>query len=140
MLALRHGYLWNALEIGKSLGLNYHTINSYMEYLQYVFFIRFLPPYHKNFWKRLVKSPKFYWRNTGLLHALLNCHSYEDLLSHPSVSMSFEGMVIEQILSHLELYDIPYSAYFLRTSDQKEIDLLLDIKKILGKEQQHVIR
>ena len=131
MLALRHGQEWNASELGKSLGLSYHTINDYVEYLQYVYLVRFLQPFHKNFGKRLVKSPKFYWRNTGLLHALLGISTYEQLFSYPAVGNSFEGMVIEQILSYLNLYELSYEAYFLRTSDQYEIDLVLNMKNDL---------
>ena len=132
MLALRHGQMWNASEIGKSLGgISYHTVNNYSEYLQYVYLIRFLQPFHKNIGKRIIKTPKFYWRNTGLLHALLGCHTLEDLLNQPWVGASFEGMIIEQILSHLKLYDIPHEAYFFRTSDQYEIDLVLNVKNAL---------
>lgn len=129
MLAFHHGHIWNASELGKSLGgLSYHTINNYVEYLQYVYLVRFLQPFHKNIGKRIVKTSKLYWRDTGLLHSILGCSSSEDLLNQPWVGTSFEGMIIEQILAHLNLYDIPHEAYFFRTSDQHEIDLVLNIR------------
>lgn len=132
MLAFQHGHLWNASELGKSLGgLSYHTVNHYIEYLQYIYLTRFLQPFHKNIGKRIIKSPKFYWRDTGLLHSLLGCYTVDELLSQPWVGASFEGFIIEQILSHLNLYDIPHEAYFFRTSDQYEIDLVLKIDNIL---------
>ena len=70
MLAAWHGQTWNASRLGQSLGVSYHTINSYADYLEGAFLIRRLAPYHANIGKRLVKSPKVYWRDTGLLHAL----------------------------------------------------------------------
>jgi hypothetical protein len=131
MLALRHGQEWNASELGKSLGLSYHTVNDYVEYLQYVYLVRFLQPFHKNLGKRIVKSPKFYWRDTGLLHALLGISTYEDLFNHPAVGNSYEGMIIEQILSHLNLREIHPESFFLRSSDQYEIVRVLSVKREL---------
>ena len=127
MLAASHGSLWNASMIGKSLGLNYQTVNSYMEYLKGAFLVRQIQPYHANLKKRLVKSPKTYWRDSGLLHALLGITSMDDLLSQPWVGFSWEGFVIQQALACLDSTGIGYTPYFLRTSDQHEIDLLLDL-------------
>ena len=85
MLAALHGQEWNASQLGQSLGLSYHTINSYLDYLVGAFLIRRLPPYQANIKKRLVKRPKVYWRDSGLLHALLNVTDDRALLSQPWV-------------------------------------------------------
>jgi len=129
MLAALHGQLWNASQIGKSLGLSYQTVNSYLGYLEGAFLIRRLYPYRANIRKRLVKSPKVYWRDSGLLHALLNVPDEKTLLSQPWVGASWEGYVIEQILGELSLRDRRVDAYYLRTSDQYELDLVLDFGK-----------
>jgi len=128
MLAAVHGHIWNASQIGSSLGLSYHTVNSYLDFLQNAFLIRVLNPYFTNIQKRLIKSPKVYWRDSGLLHALLQVNSYDDLLHQPWVGFSWEGWVIEQILSFLKTNQIPYDASYLRTSGGKEIDLVLKVK------------
>ena len=125
MLAALHGQKWNASEIGKSLGLSYHTVNKYADFLEQAFLIRRLPAYSANIRKRLVKNPKIYWRDTGLLHALLGMDSEGDLFAKPWVGASWEGWIIEQIINHLHLEGISHEAWFLRTSDQQEIDLLL---------------
>jgi predicted AAA+ superfamily ATPase len=126
MLAAVHGQTWNASQIGKSLGLSYHTVNQYVDFLEQAFLIRRLPAYSANLRKRLVKAPKLYWRDPGLLHALLDLSSPEDLLSKPWVGASWEGWVIEQMLTHLSSRGKPHQAYHFRTSDQYEIDLLLE--------------
>ncbi len=126
MLAAVHGQSWNASGIGQSLGLSYKTVNSYMDYLEGAFLIRRLPAYHANIRKRLVKSPKVYWRDTGLLHALLKLTRERELLDQPWVGASWEGFVIEQILSSLDHDGIGLEAFYLRSSDQFEIDLVLD--------------
>lgn len=126
MLAVVHGQSWNASGIGQSLGLNYKTVNSYTDYLEAAFLVRRLPAYHANIRKRLVKSPKIYWRDTGLLHALLNLSRERELLDQPWVGASWEGFVIEQILGSLGHHGIGAEAFYLRTSDQYEIDLLLE--------------
>ncbi len=126
MLAAVNGQTWNATQIGQSLGLSYHTVDSYLDYLEGAFLIRRLPPWHANVGKRLVKRPKVYWRDSGLLHALLGGPSQSALLDQPWVGASWEGFVIEQILAHLAQVDQLAEAFFLRTSDQQEIDLLLD--------------
>jgi hypothetical protein len=126
MLAALHGQVWNASQLGKSLGLSYHTVNQYADFLEQAFLIRRLPAYSTNIRKRLVKSPKLYWRDSGLLHALLDLPSAADLFTKPWVGASWEGWVIEQILAHLDARGKPYQASYLRTSDQYEIDLLLE--------------
>lgn len=131
MLAALHGQLWNASQIGQSLGLSYHTVNSYLDYLVGAFLVRRLLPYHANLNKRLVKSPKVYWRDSGLLHALLNVTDAEHLLALPSVGASWEGFAIEQIIGVLRRTDRPFDVFFFRTADQHEIDLLIEVGKDL---------
>lgn len=129
MLAAVHGHPWNASHVGQSLGLSYHSVNSYLDFLVGAFLIRRLPPYHANLGKRLVKSPKIYWRDTGLLHAVLNVLDEGDLLGKPWVGFSWEGFVVEQVLGALQQVGRQCEACFLRTSDQREIDLVLDFGK-----------
>ena len=126
MLAALHGQAWNASQLAKSLGVSYHTVNAYLEYLIGAFLIRLLPPYHANIKKRLTKSPKVYWRDSGILHSLLNVRDRSVLLQQPWVGASWEGFVIEQILGTLSSLGRQFDSYHLRTSDQHEIDLLLD--------------
>ena len=126
MLAQSHGQLWNASQIGKSLGLSYHTVNDYLDYLIGAFLIRRLAPYFTNIKKRITKSPKIYWKDPGLLHALLNFNSASSLLDYPWVGASWEGFVIEQILATLKQRDISFDPYFFRTATGEEIDLVLE--------------
>lgn len=126
MLAVLNGQLLNASRLGQSLDISYKTVQSYLDYLEGAFLIRQLQPYHSNLKKRLVKSPKVYWRDTGLLHALMNVADDSQLVNQPWVGAGWEGFVIEQILGTLDLTGRSYSAYFLRTSDHHEIDLILD--------------
>jgi len=131
MLAALHGQVWNASQLGSSLGLSYQTVNSYTDYLEGAFLIRHVAPYQANLRKRLIKSPKLYWRDSGLLHALLNVGDQRDLLSQPWVGASWEGFAIEQILGTLHQLGRPFEAFFFRTSDQYELDLLLDFGRTL---------
>ena len=128
MLASVHGQEWNASQIGNSLGLSYHTINSYVDYLLGAFLLRRLEPYHANIRKRLVKRPKIYWRDTGLLHSMMNVEDADSLLSQPWVGASWEGYVIQQVISALEIKGAVHNAFYLRTSDQREIDLILELR------------
>lgn len=128
MLAAIHGQVWNASQLGKSLGLSYHTVNLYLDYLEQIFLIRKIQPFYSNIKKRLVKSPKIYWRDSGLLHGLLNIKSFESLLVQPWIGFSWEGWIIEQIIIYLRNNDIDFDGpYFFRTNDQYEIDLVVNI-------------
>jgi len=126
MVAAVHGQLWNASQIGQSLGLSYMTVNAYMDYLVGAFLLRRLPAWQANVRKRLVKTPKYFWRDAGLLHALLGVADAGDLLAQPWVGASWEGFVIEQVLGTLAQAGRSAEAGFVRTSDQHEIDLVLD--------------
>lgn len=102
----------------QSLGQSYHTINGYLDYLEGAFLIRRLSPYQLNIRKRLVKRPKVYWRDSGLLHALLNVADARSLLAQPWVGARWEGYVIEQVLGELSSSGRQFEAYYFRTSDQ----------------------
>ena len=127
MLAAQHGQVWNASQLGKSLGLSYHTVNSYLDYFVGAFLIRYLAPFHANIKKRLVKSPKVYWRDSGLLHFLYGVTDRQSLLVQPPVGASWEGFVIEQAIGHLQARGILHEAFYFRTSDQRELDLILEL-------------
>ena len=131
MLAALHGQVWNASQVGQSLGLSYQTVNTYLDYLVGAFLIRRLQPYQANVRKRLLKSPKVYYRDSGLLHALLNVPDEKALLSQPWVGASWEGYVIEQVLGELSAHGRRFDAYYFRTSDQYELDLVLSFGKEL---------
>ena len=123
MLAHFHGQLWNASKIAASLGVTAPTAKHYLDTLQDTFMVRVLAPFAANIKKRLVKSPKVYLRDSGLLHALLRIGTVEDLLGHPIAGASWEGWVIEQALAA----DGKRSgAYFYRTAAGAEIDLVLE--------------
>jgi predicted AAA+ superfamily ATPase len=128
MLAASHGFTWNASMIGKSMGLSYHTVNSYLDFLEQTYLIRKLAPYAANIKKRLIKSPKVYWRDSGLLHALMDAHDAEDLIVQPWVGLSWEGWVIEQVLTGLNNRGVHCEPFFFRTADGFELDLVLRVK------------
>ena len=129
MLAACHGQIWNASRIGSSMGLSYHTVNQYLDYLQNAYLIFVLQPFHANIRKRLVKSPKIFWRDSGLVHALLGTGSKENLLAAPWVGTSWEGWGMGQIISTLQSAGESFDAYYFRTSDGAEIDLVLEFSK-----------
>lgn len=127
MLAAVNGQTWNASQLGQSLGLSYHTLNRYLDRLEGAFLIRRLPPLHVNIGKRLTKSAKVYWRDSGLLHALLGVVSRDALLNAPWVGASWEGFVIEQCIAALVQRGFDPQAHFFRTSDGREIDLIIEV-------------
>jgi uncharacterized protein len=125
MLASTHGNLWNAESIGRSMGLTNPTINKYLDIMEGAFLIRRLQPYFINIPKRLVKSPKIYLRDSGLLHAFNDISKETDLLSDPQVGASWEGFVIEQIIEAMQHTLFNAQAYFYRTHQGSECDLLI---------------
>lgn len=126
MLAHVHGGLWNASKLAAALGVNYHTINRYTDILEQTFLIRRLPPYYANIGKRLVKSPKLYFRDTGLLHYFLGIHDSAQLEVHPARGGSWEGFIVSEICNRFALYRPDVRPYFWRTATGHEIDLVLD--------------
>jgi len=122
LLANAHGGLWNAESIGRSLGISGNTVKQYLGFLESSFFVYVLRPYFVNMGKRLVKSPKVYVADSGLLHALAGIGRPDDLPVHPLAGASWEGYVISQILSLLPGSIQPF---FYRTADGTECDLVL---------------
>jgi hypothetical protein len=122
MLAHQQGGLFNASVLARSLALDTRTVNRYIDLLVQMFLVRRLEPWHANLGKRLTKSPKLYVRDSGLLHALLGLSDEERLLGHPGVGASWEGFVLENLIT---VAGPNASAYFYRTSAGAEIDLLL---------------
>lgn len=132
MLAHAQGAVCNLSELGGSLGINYHSVAHIVDVFEGVFLVRRLPPYAANLRKRLVKSPKLYVRDTGLLHSLLGIpHTKRALLSHPKAGASFETFCIEQILLHAQLHDPAAQGFFYRTHTGQEVDLLLQLRGTL---------
>ncbi len=121
MLAHNHGGIWNGSDIGSSLGVTYHTARRYLDQMAGAYVVRTLQPFFENVGKRVVKSPKIYVRDTGLLHELLEIGSLHALGGHPKIGPSWEGFVIEQILTLLG----ERNAYFWATHSGAELDLLL---------------
>ena len=122
MIAHSHGSIWNASKIAASLGVTFPTTKHYLDILEDTFIIRQLYPYYANVKKRLVKSPKVFLRDPGLLHSILNIESKEDLLGNPIAGHSWEGYIIEQIVNMLPKN---YNAYYYRTIAGAEIDLVV---------------
>jgi len=122
MVAHCHGQLWNGSDLANSLGATGPTMRRYLDLLQDTFMVRQLQPWHGNLGKRLVKRPKVYLRDSGLLHTLLGLETLEDLFGHPSVGASWEGFVIEQVLASVPS---TWKPHFYRTSAGAELDLVL---------------
>lgn len=129
MVAAQQGGILNTSQLGQSLGISYHTVQSYLDHLEAALLIRRLPPFHANLRKRLVKAPKIYWRDSGLLHALLGHVPESDLWAQPWVGASWEGWVIEQILAARQARGDTFEAFYFRTQDGLEVDLLLQCGK-----------
>ena len=123
MLAHQQGTLLNAATLARSLEVSAQSVTRYIDLLADLLLVRRLPPLHANLGKRLVKSPKVYVRDSGLVHALLGIPSLTALAGHPVVGNSWEGFVIETLLTVL-----PWraSAFFYRTSAGAEIDLVIE--------------
>ncbi len=121
MLAHLNGQLLNSSQLGNSLGLSHTTVKRHINILKNTFMVRYLEPYHINVKKRLVKTPKVYLRDVGILHALLGISSFDELYSHPVYGSSWEVVVIENLLANFN----DWSPYFYRTSNGNEIDLIL---------------
>jgi uncharacterized protein len=124
MLAHQQGGLLNQSQLAGSLAVSGQTVNRYIDLLCDLMLVRRLPPWHGNVGKRLVRSPKVYVRDCGLVHALLGLPTLEAVLSHPVAGASWEGFVIEQLLAAAPLAD----ASFYRTSHGAEADLVLSFR------------
>ncbi len=121
MVAHFHGGVWNAAEFARSLGTSENTARHYLDILVGAWAVRQLPPWFENLGKRQIKSPKVYVRDTGLLHALLGIEKHDQVMGHPKAGASWEGFVIEQVITLLGSRD----AYFWGTHQGAELDLLI---------------
>ncbi|MBI5109206.1 MAG: ATP-binding protein [Rhodocyclales bacterium] len=120
MLAHFHGQIWNAADPARSLGVSEGSVRRYLDLLTGAYYIRQLAPWHENIGKRQVKSPKIYWRDSGLLHQLLGIADHDALLAHPRCGASWEGFVLETMLRRLQ----PDESYFWATHTGAELDAL----------------
>lgn len=126
MLAHRHGALLNMAGLARGLDVDGRTIGRYLDLLVDLMLVRRLPAWHANVSKRLIKAPKVYLRDSGIVHALLSIADEETLLAHPIVGTSWEGLVIESLMAAAAVSPQPdVQAHFYRTTGGAEIDLLL---------------
>lgn len=123
MLAHYHGQLWNGSELARSLGVSVPTVKRYLDLLTRTFVVRQLRPWTENVGKRVVKSPKIYLADSGLLHAMLQLPTPTDVESHPRLGASWEGFGIAQVVRLLQAR--PEECYFWRTRAGAELDLLI---------------
>lgn len=126
MLAHYHGQIFNASEIGKSLGIADTTAKRYLDILSGTFMIRQLQPWFYNTKKRLVKSPKMYFRDSGIFHALLSAENREHVLFHPKRGASWEGFALEQTIQSLNLRE--EEAFYWGVHTGAELDLVFSRK------------
>ncbi len=130
MLAHNQGQLFNSSRLASSLEISSPTVGRYVDLLVDLLLVRRLEPVHSNLGKRIVKSPKVYVRDSGLVHALLGLESLNDLQGHPVVGPSWEGFVIEALVSAAPTQTI---ASFYRTTGGAEVDLVLDLGGTRGR-------
>ena len=122
MLAHLHGTQLNVSRIASGLGVSGQTVTRYIDLLVDLFLVRRLMPWHNNLGKRLVRSPKVYVRDSGILHALLNINNFDSLLSNPVIGTSWEGFVIDNLLSFLP---VGAEHYYYGTVRGAEVDLVI---------------
>ena len=123
MLTHYHGQVFNASEIGRSIEVTNKTASRYLDILAGTFMVRRLQPWHENISKRQVKSPKIYFRDSGILHALLGIENKENLYTNPKLGISWEGFAVEEIVRFLRADD--EDCYFWSTQSGAELDLLI---------------
>ena len=122
MCAHNQGQLLNASKLGESLGLTHPTIKRYIDLLEQTFILRTILPLETNVKKRLIKSPKVFVRDSGLLHRLLAIDTFNDLLGNPIFGSSWEGLVVENVIMNMS----DWNYYFYRTATGDELDLILE--------------
>lgn len=123
MLSHYHGNIFNASELGRSFGASDLTMRRYLDILSGTFMIRQLQPWHANISKRQVKTPKIYFRDSGILHSLLNIHNLNQLHKNPKLGASWEGFALEEIIRASNARG--QNCYFWSTYSGAEIDLLI---------------
>ncbi|MBK6755589.1 MAG: ATP-binding protein [Flavobacteriales bacterium] len=119
LLAHYHGQIWNAAEAAAAMGVTARTVNRYLDALEQTYMIRRVLPWYENVGKRIVKSPKIFFRDTGLLHTLQHINTMGELLHHPKLGASWEGFVMEEISAALKLRDF----YFYNVHSGTELDM-----------------
>lgn len=122
MISASQGGLLNVSNLANSLGVSSPTVNHALSFFERSFIVRLLQPWHANIGKRLVKSPKIYIRDSGIVNYLSGLSAYEDLLRYPMVGNLWEGYVLEDIINTL---GDEYHFYFYRTADGAECDLVI---------------
>ncbi|MCH2226455.1 MAG: ATP-binding protein [Candidatus Caenarcaniphilales bacterium] len=133
MLAHYHGQIFNASEIARSMNLSSPTIQKYLDILTNTYLIRLLQPWYYNTKKRLVKSPKLYFRDSGLFHSFLNIKEEQDLKGHPKLGASWEGFALEEFIEQNKL--LSHQCFFWATHSGAELDLLFEKEaKLFGLE------
>lgn len=123
MLAHYHGQIFNASELGTSLGAAHTTIRHYLDILVGTFMVRELHPWFENIQKRQVKSSKIYFRDNGIYLALMNIKNLHDLKNHPKLGASWEGFAMEQVIQYLQIPS--EQCYFWAVHEQAELDLFI---------------
>jgi hypothetical protein len=123
MLAHYHGQIWNSSEFARSFALSDKTVRRYLDLLQDTFMVRVLQPWSENVGKRLVKSTKVYVNDSGLLHALLDLETKDDVDRHPKLGASFEGFALSEVVRRLRA--TPQQCFFWATHQGAELDLLV---------------
>lgn len=121
MISHYHGQIWNSTEVAASLGVAVNTARSYLDALAQTFMVRQLQPWHENIGKRQVKSPKLYFRDSGIFHRLQGISSWDALQTHPKLGASWEGFALEETLRAAA----PDEAYFWAVHSGSELDLLM---------------
>ena len=121
MVAHYHGQLWNGAELSRALGVSQSTVRRYLDLLENTGMIRVLLPWFENLGKRQVKSPKIWFKDSGLLHSLLGCNTMVDLRNHPKYGASWEGYAQEAVIAHTN----PDQLYFWATQSKAELDLMI---------------
>jgi len=122
MLAYNQGQILNKSEYAHALGVSVPTVSNILDYLSYAYLIRILPPFSANVKKRIVRSPKVYLRDSGMLHHLLGVSQSKDLLANPKAGFSWEGYVLEQIINY---FGDTKTFFYYRTQDGTEADLVI---------------
>ena len=130
MAAHYHGQLFNAAELGKSLQLSEKTVKRYFDVLTGTFLLRRLEPWFENIGKRQVKSPKIYFRDSGLFHHLLNVHSMAELQLHPKLGASWEGFAIEEVIRHHHAMEDEVFSWSVHQQCELDLLILKDGKKL----------
>lgn len=123
MLSHYHAQVWNGSELGRAFGVSHHSVRRYLDALEGTYMIRALQPWQASIKKRQVKSPKVYFRDTGILHRYLNIATLHDLERHPKIGASWEGFVLESVIDALDLEG--RECYFWATYAGAETDLVV---------------